>query len=114
MDTLSVEDLAGKVHKAKEMVRRAEVSLEAAKLDRARQKRKVVELSDRLKLIEASDHKVNVCRAALEKLKSMEDGKEPKVNKSAELKAILSSIADWSSHAKSLLTVIDLETNSHA
>ena len=109
MDRLSIPELAEKVQITKEQVRKADVGLEAAKLDRSRQKKRLSDLLRQLETSEVNSHRISICKEGFQRLEKLEDESCDMETKCAELKSILRPIAEWNTNAQALLTLIDLE-----
>jgi hypothetical protein len=104
-------DIVTRISLAEDALENARISLKAAKTDCSKQTRRVDELNEKARTVATVQERGDYARQVIHQLHSIEN--EPNLSRkrrSDRIRALIAPIAEWSSQAEALITMIDLET----
>lgn len=99
-----------RIQLAEDAVSKAKISLEATRLDCAKQKKRLNELRRENDIISTIQSRGDYARDATKQLRSMEE--EPNISfmhRAERIRRLVEPVAEWSNDAKALLVLIELE-----
>ena len=103
-------DFLVRLQLAEDALRKAQVALEATRMDATKQRKRVAELRKEAEAIEKLANRAEYARTAMKQLKGLEE--EPNlsfVRKAQRVRQLVEPMVDWTAEAKALVSLIDLE-----